>query len=476
MLRNAITAIATTMLLAGAAIAQQPPAAAPPPPDFSKVEIKTTDLGDNIYMLEGQGGNITVAVAKDGIIMVDSEYAPLHDKIKAAISTVSNQPIKYLINTHFHGDHTGGNAPFAKDGVTVVAEINVKNRLAAGTTNGLTGAKTPPAPPDALPSKTYTKTLQIRLLGRVADLRHIDNAHTDGDTYVWFKTANVLSTGDTFTNGRYPNIDFANGGNIKGMIAATDVYLKLTNAKTRIVPGHGPLADKAALTEYRTMLVTARDRMAKLVKEGKSEDDVVAAKPFADLDAKWAPTELAARILSASSGIRLRTRKKPGRRACMKDLVAIAEKIAARLIERRQTIAVAESSTGGLISAALLAVPGASAYFLGGAVVYTRDARRILMEIPDDAMKGIRSASEPYAKLLASQIRRRFSTDWGLSETGATGPTGNRYGDAAGHSCMAVAGTRSTAMTLETGSADRLANMHVFASTALNFLLQNLAR
>jgi len=160
----------------------------------------------------------------------------------------------------------------------------------------------------------------------------------------------------------------------------------------------------------------------------------------------------------------------------MKELVAIAEHIAARLIERRQTIAVAESSTGGLISASLLAVPGASAYFLGSAVVYTRDARRILMDIPDQAMKGIRSASEAYATLLASQIRQRFSADWGLSETGATGPTGNRYGDAAGHSCMAVAGLEPLAMTLETGSGDRLANMHVFASTALNLLLQSLSR
>lgn len=289
-----IAVVATAMALSGPALAQTPPAA-PPPPDFSKVEIKTTDLGDHVYMLEGQGGNITVAVAKDGIIMVDGEYAPLHDKIKAAIATVSNQPIKYLINTHFHGDHTGGNEPFAKDGVTIVSEANVKNRLAAGTTNGLTGVQTPPAAPAALPSKTYTGSFKIRLDGRVADLKHIANAHTDGDTYIWFKTANVLSTGDTFTNGRYPNIDFANGGNIKGMIAASDAYLKLTNAKTRIVPGHGPIADKAVLTEYRTMLVTARDRMAALVKEGKSEDDVVAAKPFADLDAKWAPTELASK-------------------------------------------------------------------------------------------------------------------------------------------------------------------------------------
>ena len=186
-------------------------------------------------------------------------------------------------------------SPFAKDGVTIVAQINVKNRLAAGTTNGLTGAKTPPAPAGALPAKTYTSCLQDQVEEPVADLKHIANAHTDGDTYVWFKTANVLSTGDTFTNGRYPNIDFANGGNIKGMIAATDAYLKLTNAKSRIVPGHGPIADKAALTAYRTMLVTARDRMAKLVKDGKNEEEVLAAKPFADLDAKWAPTEFASK-------------------------------------------------------------------------------------------------------------------------------------------------------------------------------------
>jgi cyclase len=303
MIRTGLAAAATAFLLAGMAEAQQPqqpPApvttptpATPPPVDFSKVEIKTTDLGDGVYMLEGQGGNITVATAKDGIIMVDGEFAPLHDKIKAAIATLSNRPVKYLINTHFHGDHSGGNAPFAKDGATIVAEVNVKTRLAAGTTSGLTGVKTPPVATEALPSKTYTGAFKIRLLGRVADLRHIANAHTDGDTYVWFKTANVLATGDTFTNGRYPNIDFANGGDINGMIAATNAYLKLVNDKSRIVPGHGPIADKAALAQYRTMLITARDRMAKLVKEGRSENDVIAAKPFADLDAKWAPSELA---------------------------------------------------------------------------------------------------------------------------------------------------------------------------------------
>ena len=156
----------------------------------------------------------------------------------------------------------------------------------------------------------------------------------------------------------------------------------------------------------------------------------------------------------------------------MKELVSIAEQIAAKLIARKETIAVAESSTGGLISAALLAVPGASAYFKGAAVVYTRDARRILMDIPDEAMEGLRASTEIYAGLLAEQIRGRFGSDWGLSETGATGPTGNRYGDAAGHSCMAVAGAQTHAITLETGSSDRLGNMQVFAKTALELLLE----
>jgi PncC family amidohydrolase len=158
----------------------------------------------------------------------------------------------------------------------------------------------------------------------------------------------------------------------------------------------------------------------------------------------------------------------------MKDLVGIAEQIAARLMAHKQTIAVAESSTGGLISAALLSVPGASNYFLGSAVVYTRDARRILMGIGDDEMKGIRSASEPYAKLLANRARERFATHWALSETGATGPTGNRYGDSAGHCCLAVAGAETRVMTLETGSNDRVANMQVFATAALKLLLQQL--
>lgn len=160
----------------------------------------------------------------------------------------------------------------------------------------------------------------------------------------------------------------------------------------------------------------------------------------------------------------------------MQELVTIAEQISVELTRRKQTIAVAESSAGGLISAALLAVPGASAYFLGSAVVYTRDARRILMDISDDEMRAnrFRSSSEPYAELLAQRIRERFDCVWGLSETGAAGPGGNRYGDDAGHSCCAISGPMQAVMTLETGKSDRLGNMHVFAGTAMTFLLNHL--
>jgi cyclase len=287
MTRVTLAALAgAAMLFAGTAVAQQNI-------DFAKVEIKVTDLGNKTYMLEGAGGNITVAVGTDGIIMVDSQYAPLHDKIKVAIAKISPLPIKYLINTHYHGDHTGGNALFHKDGATIVAQDNIRVRLAAGTTNGLAGNKTPPAAADALPTDTYpggSKTLEVG--GRKALLNHVYNAHTDGDTWVYFDDANVLDTGDTFSHtGRYNTIDFANGGDIRGLIRAADAYLKVSNDNTKIVSGHGTLAKKADLMAWREMLVTSRDRIQKMFNEGKSEPEVVAAKPLADLDAKWAANE-----------------------------------------------------------------------------------------------------------------------------------------------------------------------------------------
>lgn len=289
MRRHALAALAALTLTAPA-LAQTAPVP-PVGPDFARINVVTTDLGHRTYMLEGAGGNVTVAVGDDGVIMVDGQFAPMHDKLKAAIAAVTPNKVTYLINTHHHGDHTGGNAAFAAEGATVVGHINERNMLAAGTTSNITGVKFPPAQAAAVPSKTYTDAMTLTIKGRTAELKHPANAHTGGDTYVWFKDANVLSTGDTFTNGRYPNIDFLNGGSVKGVISAADIYMSLANDDTKIVPGHGPLATKAQLTEYRAMMVAARERMAKLVKEGKSLDEVYAAKPFADFDAKLKANE-----------------------------------------------------------------------------------------------------------------------------------------------------------------------------------------
>ena len=287
-------AVAAVLLAAGAAYAQQtPPAAAPAAPfiDWERIQIKTTDLGHNTYMLEGQGGNITVAVGTDGIIQVDSQFAPLSDKIKAAIKSISPLPVKYLVNTHFHGDHTGGNDNFAKDGAIVVAHDNIRVRLAAGTVAGLTGVKAPPRAEAGLPTQTYTGgTLALEVGGRKAQLTYVANAHTDGDTWVYFADANVLCTGDTMNNlKRYQNIDFANGGDVRGMIRATETYLRLANDDTKVVVGHGPLANKKDIAEFHEMLIISRDRIERLFKEGKTEAEVLALNPLADLNEKWAP-------------------------------------------------------------------------------------------------------------------------------------------------------------------------------------------
>ncbi len=280
--------VGSVMGSSAAALAQGAPTP-PVGPDFSKIEVKTTDLGHRTYMLEGAGGNVTVAIGEDAIIMVDGQFAPMHDKLKAAIAALSPLPIKYLVNTHHHGDHTGGNAGFAKDGVTVVGNINERNLLAAGTTNNVSGIKVPPVPPEGLPKQTYDDKITLKVKGVTARLTHPASAHTGGDTYVWFKNANVLSTGDTLINtGRYPNIDWVNGGSIDGMIKADTAYLRLADDKTKIVPGHGKLSSKADVKAFRAMLIEARKRMAALIKAGKSEDEVYAAKPFADFDAAWA--------------------------------------------------------------------------------------------------------------------------------------------------------------------------------------------
>src|SRR5260221_8987856 len=254
---------AAAMLGAGTAKAQRP--------DPPLAQIKTTDLGHKTYMLEGEGGNILVVIGDDGIIMVAAELAPPHDKIQSAITESSNLPIKYLVDTHFHGEQTGGNAPFHRDGAVIVAQDNVRVRLLAGTTNGLNYNRSPPAHPDAIPSETYvggTKTVAVR--GREALLTHTTSAHTHGDSWIYLPDAHGIFTGDLFyNNGRYPTIDYANGGDIRGMVRANEAFLKLATSETKIASSRGSaVAGKSQIAKFRDMLATARDRMAAMVGKG----------------------------------------------------------------------------------------------------------------------------------------------------------------------------------------------------------------
>ncbi len=275
--------------LVGAAFLGLVPAAGQQGPDYSKVETQATDLGHGLTALAGAGGNITVAVGTDGVIIVDTEFAPLHDKIKAAIAKLSPLPVKYAVNTHYHGDHTGGNAAFAKDGTIVVAHENVAKRM-ANPPPGANGQLGIPAPKDAMPVQTYSgQATEVSVDGQKAELVYFKNAHTNGDTIVFWPAADVVSTGDIIEIGTYPAIDMTVGGGIDGMIAGTDFVIAHSDANTKIVPGHGPVTNKVGVIGYREMLSTARMRIATAKANGMSEQQVVDAHLLADLDKKRAP-------------------------------------------------------------------------------------------------------------------------------------------------------------------------------------------
>jgi glyoxylase-like metal-dependent hydrolase (beta-lactamase superfamily II) len=270
--------ILISCLVATSAFAQQ---------DFSKVQIKTIPVADGVYMLAGRGGNIGLFVGQDGAFLIDDQYAPLTDKILEAISAVTDKPVRFLVNTHWHGDHTGGNENIGKGGTIIVAHDNVRKRLAKGQFMKVFNANIPPAPPKALPVITFADGVTFHWNNETLEVVHSKSAHTDGDAVVYFKSANVVHVGDLFFNGIYPFIDAGSGGSLEGVIAGVDEVLGRIDDNTKVIPGHGPLGSKTDLKAYRDMLATVHGRMTELIKEGKNIDEIVAAKPTADYDAKW---------------------------------------------------------------------------------------------------------------------------------------------------------------------------------------------
>ena len=254
--------------------------------NYDTVQVRTVKVGDGVYMLQGAGGNIGVSVGSDGVILIDDQFAPLSDKIKAAVAALGG-PIRFLLNTHWHGDHTGGNENFAKSGVVIVAHENVRRRMGVEQFVAALNQRVPASPTGALPVVTFTDAVTFYLNGDSINVFHVAPAHTDGDAIIWFRRANVIHMGDTFFNGRYPLVDLSSGGSIDGMVGAADRVLAVADANTKIIPGHGPLGDRAALQAYRTMLATIRDRIRQAVTAGRTLEQVQAAKPTAEFDAVW---------------------------------------------------------------------------------------------------------------------------------------------------------------------------------------------
>lgn len=244
--------------------------------DFSKVEIITTEITPSIYMLEGSGGNIGIFEGEDGVIMIDNQFAPLSDKIKMAIAELSDHPVTYVLNTHWHGDHTGGNENFGNDGAIIIAHNNVKERMSTEQVNKAFNRSTPPSPKIAWPQITFEDGINVNLNGESVMMIHVHNAHTDGDAFVYFPESNVLHLGDCFFNGRFPYIDLGSGGSIDGAISAIQTALMLANHGTTIIPGHGKLAHKADLLQYYTMLQVMKERVLAAISNGQSIEDMKA--------------------------------------------------------------------------------------------------------------------------------------------------------------------------------------------------------
>ena len=266
---------ALALSAAGAAIAQQQP-------DWNAIQITATEIRPGVAVLFGNGGNIGVSHGEDGTLIVDDQVAPLVPKIQAAVAGLGASPVKFLVNTHWHFDHAGGNEPFGRAGAIIVAQTRVRDRLAAG---GLVaGNNSPPAPKAALPVVTYAHSLTFHMNGDTIDVVHTGGGHTDGDSLVYWRKANVLHTGDMMMKGAgFPFVDLSSGGNVVRLITSLDQAIAMTNADTVIIPGHGPLANRADLIAWRGMIATAVERVQALKTAGRTLDQAKAAKPVAGL-------------------------------------------------------------------------------------------------------------------------------------------------------------------------------------------------
>ena len=253
--------------------------------DFSAVEIKTHRVAGNVYYLEGQGGNVGVLVGTDGVLMIDDQFAPLSEKLKAAIGALSSETIRLLVNTHIHGDHTGGNENFGKMGIDIVAHDNVRVRLARGVNSGA------PSPAAALPVVTYGDKMWVHLNGETVTIGKLPPAHTDGDSYIHFANADVIHAGDVFRTVGYPGVDFNNGGSVQGTIEALQALVDLAGPNTKIVPGHGVVSTREDVAAFRDLTIELEKRFTDLIRQGMTLEQVVAAKPTADLDGRYGSSE-----------------------------------------------------------------------------------------------------------------------------------------------------------------------------------------
>ena len=254
---------------------------------FDKVEIRTEQLSPSTYVLFGAGGNIGLSVGADSVFVIDDQYAPLSEKIAAAIKKITDKPVQFVLNTHWHSDHTGGNENFAKGGALIMAHDNVKKRLSTEQFIEFLRAKEAPLPKIAQPVVTFSTDVTFHINGDEVYAFHMPKAHTDGDAIIHFRKSNVIHMGDIFFNGFYPFIDTSSGGSPEGVVAAADRVLAMADDATRIIPGHGPVSNMAELKIYRDMVATVSARVKKLAQEGKKLDEIIAAKPSAEYDERW---------------------------------------------------------------------------------------------------------------------------------------------------------------------------------------------